>query len=307
MKSHGKAVSLLMSVCFIVATATAAFAQNGKCSFQQLNFPPPATNGNAVALNDLGGIAGDFLDSKNASHGFLLYQGRLTTFMFPGSIFTTVSDMSRNGIIIGQYNVAGDPKQHAFMVHSGGFRTIILPGFPNADVTVAGVNANGDIVGEFSDTTVTGAPGFLLHNGKLTILSVPVFGAVATVPTSINDEGVVVGNYFSDTVNSNPSFIWKDGVFSDIQLSDSVFPPFMNAAKISNSGVVVGNYAAVADDRFPGYALKNGTSIKIFVPGSQETDILAVNKFDNVLARVVQSTQQGGKTVLVKGFCSAAF
>jgi hypothetical protein len=81
----------------------------------------------------------------------------------------------------------------------------------------------------------------------------------------------------------------------------------MNAAKISNSGVVVGNYAAVADDRFPGYALKNGTSIKIFVPGSKQTEILAVNKFDNVLALVEQSAQQGGKTILVKGFCAAAF
>ena len=306
MTSHRKTVCLLMSVCFIAATATAAFAQNGKCSFQQLNFPPPATNGNAVALNDLGAIAGNFLDSKNTSHGFLLYQGRLTSFMFPGSSDTNVSDMSRNGIIIGQY-VTADGKDHAYMVHSGGFHEITLPGLPNADVTVTGVNANGDVVGDFSDSSVTGSPGFLLHNGKLTILSVPVFGAVATVPTSINDEGVVVGNYFSDTVNENPSFMWKDGVFSDIQPSDSVAPPFMNAAKISNSGVVVGNYAAVANDGFPGFALKNGTSIKIVVPGSQETEILAVNKFDNVLALVEQSAQQGGKTVLVKGFCAAAF
>jgi hypothetical protein len=68
MRNHGKVLSLLMSVCFIAATATAAFAQaastTGKCSFQKLSFPPPATNGNPVALNDLGGIAGSFTDSK---------------------------------------------------------------------------------------------------------------------------------------------------------------------------------------------------------------------------------------------------
>jgi len=63
MRNHGKNFSLLMSVCFIAATATAAFAQSGKCSFQQLNFPPPATNGTPVALNDLGGILGQFTDS----------------------------------------------------------------------------------------------------------------------------------------------------------------------------------------------------------------------------------------------------
>jgi hypothetical protein len=38
MRNHGKTFSLLMSVCFIAATAT-AFAQSGKCSFQKLSFP----------------------------------------------------------------------------------------------------------------------------------------------------------------------------------------------------------------------------------------------------------------------------
>jgi len=129
MRSHRKAFCLLLSVCFMAATATAAFAQagatTGKCSFQQLNFPPPATNGQAVALNDLGGIAGSFLDSKNEGHGFLLYQGKLTTFKFPGSVSTSVSDMSRNGIIVGGYFNA-DGKGHAFMVHAGGFRNITI-------------------------------------------------------------------------------------------------------------------------------------------------------------------------------------
>jgi hypothetical protein len=112
MRNHGKTFSLLMSVCFIAATATVAFAQasgstTGKCAFQKLSFPPPATNGTPVALNDLGGIAGTFFDSKNAGHGFLLYQGRLTTFKFPGSLNTTITDMSRNGIIVGDFSVAG--------------------------------------------------------------------------------------------------------------------------------------------------------------------------------------------------------
>jgi uncharacterized membrane protein len=158
-----------MSVCFIAATATAAFAQSGKCSFQKLSFPPPATNGTPVALNDLGGIAGNFIDSKNASHGFLLYQGKLTTFMFPGSVSTSVSDMSRNGIIVGGYTKA-DGSRHAFMVHAVGFRNITLPGFPNADVTVTGVNSNGDVVGNFSSDQGPTSKGFLLRNGKLTIL-----------------------------------------------------------------------------------------------------------------------------------------
>ena len=309
MRNHGKVLSLLMSVCFIAATATAAVAQaagstTGKCAFQKLSFPPPATNGQAVALNDLGGIAGTFLDSKNVGHGFLLYQGRLTTFMFPGSIFTSVSDMSRNGIIVGGYSTH-DGKGHAFMVHAGGFRNITLPGFPNADVTVTGVNSNGDVVGNFSPDHGATFPGFLLHNGKLTILSFP--GATGgTFPTSINDEGVVIGEFFINLVNTNPAFMWKDGVFSNIQPPDSLPTPFVNAAKISNSGAVVGSYQA-EDIQGHGFALKNGTYTKIDVPGFSGPTILAVNKFDNILIEATQISQQVGKTGLFKGFCSAAF
>jgi uncharacterized membrane protein len=304
MRNHGKVLSLLMSVCFIAATATAAFAQTGKCSFQKLSFPPPATNGQAAALNDLGGIAGTFLDSKNAGHGFLLYQGRLTTFQFPGSVSTGVSDMSRNGIIVGGYTSA-DGKGHAYMVHAGGFRTITLPGHPNADVTVNGVNSNGDIVGIFSTDQGASATGFLLRNGKLTILSFP--GATGgTVPTSINDQGVVVGGYFINLVNTNPAFMWKNGVFSNIKPPDSIPTPFVNATKISNSGVVVGSYQPESGGS--GFALENGTYTKIDAPaGFQDIFILAVNKFDNILAQATQISQQVGKTVLFNGFCAAAF
>ncbi len=292
MKSHRKALSLLMCAVFIAATATAAFAQaagstTGKCSFKALNFPAPATNGQAAALNDLGGIAGTFLDSKNVAHGFLLFQGRLSTFMFPGSIGTSVSDMSRNGIIIGGYT-SKDGKGHAYMVHAGGFRTITLPGFPNADFTVAGVNSNGDVVGTINSDTLP-VNGFLLHNGKVTILSFP--GADVTQPTSINDEGVVVGGYLIQAVNSNPAFMWKDGVFSNIKPPDSIPEPFVFPSKVSNSGVVVGSYQPESGGS--GFALKNGIYSKFDGPaGFDGPTVLAVNKFDNILAQATQISQQ---------------
>lgn len=290
-----------MSVCFIAATATAAFAQTGKCAFQKLSFPPPATNGNPVALNDLGGIAGSFLDSKNVGHGFLLYQGRLATFMFPGSVFTSVSDMSRNGIIVGDFTVAGDPKLHHYMVHAGGFHEIKLPGHPNADFTVTGVNSNGDIVGTINSETVP-SNGYVLHNGKITLLLVP--GSDVTQPTSINDQGVVVGGSLRSFVNENPAFMWKDGVFSNIS------PPgndgFVNASKVSNSGVVAGNFED--GDETHGFALDHGRYTQIDGPDfARETFIQAVNKFDNILVSTEQSTQQGINILQFKGFCAAAF
>jgi hypothetical protein len=302
MKSHRKALTLLMCAFFIAATATAAFTQTGKCAFKTLNFPPPANNSTPVALNDSGAILGSFIDSKGVGHGFLLFQGRLTPFMFPGSTDSSAIDMSRNGIIIGRYFKNGIG--HPFKVHAGGFHEITLPGFPNAEVIVTGVNSNGDIVGNFSVDNGDTLPGFLLHNGKVTILSFP--GATGgTAPASINDAGVVVGAYFINSVNSNPAFMWKDGVFSNIKPPDSLPTPFVNVAKISNSGVVVGSYQA--EDGVHGFALENGTYTKIDVPGFSNPLILAVNKFDNILLQATQISQQVGKTVLFKGFCAAAF
>jgi hypothetical protein len=297
MRSHGKALCLLMSAFFIAATSTFAFAQDGsptgKCSFQTLNIPAPANAAGLSALNDAGGIVGAFVTSTRHNSGFLLYKGKLTTFMFPGSTDTTAHDMNQTGTIVGEYNVSGSPNTHAFMVHSGGFHQITIPGFPNTSATALGVNDNGDVVGQVASSTAVFGVGFLLHNGKVTILSFP--GAKGgTEPTSINDQGVIVGNYFLSSEDHSHGFMWKNGVFSNVNPPDS--NGFALVTKISNTGDVVGNYVSAVDGHSHGFST-------IDVPGSQDTFIRAVNKSDNVLA----DAQQGTKAVHVKGFCSAVF
>jgi uncharacterized membrane protein len=304
MRTPTKAACLLLSVWIVAATA--AFAQTGKCSFQALNLPAPASGNVPVALNDAGAVAGGFFDAQKVGHGWFLYQGRISTFKFPGSTTTSVVDMSRNGIIVGGYG-AKDGKEHLYMVHSGGFHEIIFPGATNPDVLLSGVNSNGDIVGQLEDNVVGPAgSGYLLHNGEVTLISAPG-GDAGTLPTSINDAGVVVGNTFSRIVNANPAFMWKNGVFSEIRPPDATSSPFVFPTKISNSGVVVGWYGATSDTHDHGFAFKNGKYTRIDVPGFSDTVVLAVNKFDNILVQAQLSTQQGIKTALFKGFCAAAF
>jgi uncharacterized membrane protein len=303
MRSRKKVLYLLMSAFFITATATAAFAQagstTGQCGFQTLTFPPPANTGFTMALNDVGAILGGFVDSQSHTHGFLFYQNNLTTFMFPGSVSTTAHDINTKGTIVGEYNVSGDAKTHPFMVQSGGFHEITLPGFPNASAVALGVNENGDVVGTIASATEFFGMGYLLHNGKLTMLSFP--GAQGgTAPTSINDQGVIVGNYHLNSNDNSHGFMWKDGVFSNIHPPDSAFGEMVT--KISNTGAAVGTY--VSTDGFThGFAFEDGTYTTIDVPNSTNIFIRAVNKFDNVLA----AAQQGANTVQVKGFCSAVF
>ena len=299
MRRHRKAVCLLLSVCFIAATSSAfaqAGATTGKCAFQTLNSPPPANRlPSPRALNDVGAIVGSYFGS-NTSHGFLLYQGKVSSFMFPGSTRTEAWDISRTGIIVGTYNVSGVAGTLGFMVKSGVFHQIKIPGFLTTNVSAFGVNDNGDVVGRFVANGT--AFGFLLRNGELTILSFP--GAQSgTTPTSINDQGVVVGNFSLSPDDTGHAFMWKDGVFSNVSPPDSTTAV---ATKISNTGVVVGSYVSSSDFLRHGYALKNGTYTKIDISNT-ETLIDAVNKFDNVIAE----EQVGSINPLFKGFCSAAF
>ena len=301
MRSHGKVVYLLLSACFIAATATIAFAQDGsptgKCSFQTVNIPAPANLGSVAALNDSGAITGTFADSTFHSHGFLLFQGKLTTFMFPGSTDTTARDINRTGTIVGDYIANGVSGQRGFMVHSGGFHQITIPGSPDAVVVANGVNDNGDVVGQFVSSN--GVFGFLLHNGKLTTLSFP--GAQAgTNPTGINDQGVIVGSYFLSSEDPGHGFMWKAGVFSNVNPPDS--DGHSRPSKISNAGDIVGSYAT-ADGVEHGFSFDNGKYTKIDAPSSEGTAIVGVNKFDNV---IIEATHARNDVVL-KGFCSAVF
>ncbi|HZS28201.1 MAG TPA: hypothetical protein VFB76_13305 [Candidatus Angelobacter sp.] len=298
MRSYGKTLSLLMSVCFLAASATMAFAQTGKCAFQTLNIQMPANSfPSPEALTDTGAIVGTFLTPTRHSSGFLLYQGKITTFMFPGSTDTSAHDMSRTGTIVGEFNTGS--AQRAFMVHSGGFHQITIPGFPNVPSVAHGVNDNGDVVGEF--VAHSAQLGFLLHNGKLTILSFP--GAQGgTVPESINDQGVIVGVYFSGPEDTGRGFMWKNGVFSNLN------PPAAGNGhsfprKISNAGDVVGEFTSPVDNLLHGFSFDKGRFTTIDASGFQQTSLGGVNKFDNVVA----VGSNGTNNVQLKGFCSAVF
>jgi len=302
MRNHGKTFSLLMSVCFIAATATTAFAQDGsstgKCSFQTVNLPTPPNKVVILdALNDVGGILGTYEANDSHTHGFLLYQGKFTSFLFPGSTDTVAFDMNTTGTIVGEYTI-GNGAQHAFMVHSGGFHEITIPGFPNVPAVATGVNDNGDVVGVFQSNNTN--RGFLLRNGKLTMLSFP--GAQGgTTPLSINNQGVIVGTYNLTPADPFRGFMWKAGAFSNLNPPDSGGHSFPQ--KISNAGDVVGTYLSTVDGAQHGFSFDQGRYTTIDVPGLQQTAITAVNKFDNVLAEAIQGTN----TILFKGFCSAVF
>jgi uncharacterized membrane protein len=302
MPRRRKLAMLVLSACFIATTSALTFAQDGrasgKCTFQQFKIPAPAgSNPNTVALNDKGAMVGDIRTSPQHIAGFLFSGGKFTHFMFPGSANTLVHDINNFGVIVGSFDTAGGNGQRAFMVHSGGFHEIKIPGFPNAPAIATGVNDQGDITGQFNGNGSDW--GFLLHKGKLTILSFP--GAKGgTFPTGINNLGEIVGSYLLFSNDIRHGFSWKNGVFANIRTPSG---GNVNPFQISNRGDIVGDFL---DANFQGHGFSledKGRFTQIDVPNTLASGVIAVNSSDQVLA----AADITSGTILVKGSCSSAF
>jgi hypothetical protein len=296
-------LSLLSILSLNIPLTAQDGSSTGKCGFQDLIIPAPAGSITSPSgLNDNGAIVGLLSNSSGTdSHttGFLFSGSTFTHFRFPGSADTFPHDINKNGVIVGSFDVTGQPNiQRAFMVHNGVFRQVTIPGFPNASTMANGVNDLGDIVGAF--TRNGSNVGFLLHQGKLTIISFP--GATGgTFPSSINNQGVIVGNYFisGQSNGGTHGFMWRNGAFTNIEFPGAVttFP-----LKVSNNGDVVGTYIDSAQFQH-GFSFDKGRYSTINRPGFADTRLTSVNSFDNILGFAF--TESGGKWF--KGFCFAVF
>lgn len=295
MSRCGKALSTALIICTIFTMRLNLFAQT-QCGVQGLVIPAPANpNAQLTDLDDKGNILGWFSSGSEFS-GFLLVQGTLSHFKFPGSSDTFPRDINKNSVIIGSFDMGLSGPVHAFMVHNGAFSEIKLPGFPNAPVSANGINDLGDITGQVLANGVQ--QGFLMHQGKVTLISFP--GATGgTFPASINNAGVIVGAYKIGAASSpNHGFMWQNGVFTTIEVPGS---QDTTPTKINDNNVIVGdNLDSLGVGQ--GFALSEGKFFTLS-PTSGGTGISALNNFNNVLGE-----EDGAKESFpFKGFCGTVF
>lgn len=294
MSRCGKTLFIALIFCSIFSMSLNAFAQ-AQCGTQSLVIPAPA--GPAALLTDLddkGNILGQYISGSGFA-GFLLVQGTLSHFRFPGSVDTFPRDINKSSVIVGSFDLATNGPLHAFMVRNGTFSEIKLPGFAGAPVTANGINDLGDITGQILANGVQ--QGYLLHQGTVTLISFPG-AAGGTFPTSINNAGVIVGSYSLAVGQQSHGFMWKNGVFTTIDVPGS---QGTSPAKINDNAVIVGSdIDSLGVTR--GFALSKGQFFNL-VPNSGGTEIMALNNFNNVLGE-----EDAPKSSLpFKGFCSAVF
>lgn len=118
---------------------------------------PGSTSTRLTAINNLGQIAGFYLDAASAIHGFVDTGGSIATIdRPPGSTSLIIRGINDQGDLIGSYFLNGT--DHEFVEHDGLFTDFSIAA---AVLSLNGINDQGDLVGVFSDGVGGQEHGFL--------------------------------------------------------------------------------------------------------------------------------------------------
>jgi probable HAF family extracellular repeat protein len=165
---------------------------------------PGAAQTQAVGVNNLGRVVGEYQNSDGTYHGFLWHKGRFVTIDLPGAAATSLVDINDRGQILGAYlDRAGG--LHGLLLDRGRFTTFDAPSvkftFPRD------INNRGQIVGFTLDDPVTlaGARGFLLAKGvKGPFTPIDVPGAPRNLVRGLNDRGQLIGSCENTAATPTP-------------------------------------------------------------------------------------------------------
>ena len=214
--------------------STSGFTLKG--SNYQLLTLPGSLNNISTAINTTSQIVGQYTDTSNTVHGFLLSGGVITNIDDPNATTgnTIPYDINDGGEIVGGYTDASNVT-HGFATSDGvNFSTIDFPGAMGTIAT--GVDTAGDIVGQWQDTSKL-YHGFLLKSGVFTSFDFPL--ATGTSPFGINDYGEITG-YYTDSSNVNHGFIYTGGNFIRVDVSGATATQL---TRIKKQGQITGLYA----------------------------------------------------------------
>jgi YD repeat-containing protein len=254
-----------------------------------------------LTVNQNGVIAGYYVDSAGATHGFVrLGNGQITEFDAVGLVGTSPSSISQSGQIVGtgrrvtRFNTS----VHGFgRSPSGHFFAIDVPG---AGATYPmSINDSGQVAGQYFD--VTGVyHGFLRDvNGNYTTFDDPNGGTTSgegTHAVAINANGTIAGDY-NDSQNVYHGFVrdqFGNITSFDIPNQSHQFGGGVYVYSINLGGQVTGVYTDVDGfvHSFVRDALGNVTSFDM--PGAFGTDAAAINDQGVIVGEATRGRLFGG-------------
>jgi hypothetical protein len=197
------------------------------------------------SINSAGDITGWYVNSRNASHGFLRVCGKSTHPYCRYTIFdpapppngTMPCCINAMGVITGEYGIPGEAL-HGFIRHvDRTLENIDVPGYVQTEPF--SINVKGEITGIYYDVAFENVGAFLREpDGQITTFTVP--GAFVTYASSINDSGTIAGFYYDPYPSLSAGGFTRapDGRITLFRIPDSA--PYL--VRINNSGAIVGMY-----------------------------------------------------------------
>ena len=152
----------------------------------------------AVGLNDLGQVVGDYRGQDGVFHGFVYYAGAYRTINVPAEPDTGAAGINNLGQVVGCYSSCGrgflyNPKTSSFV--SIDFPDPTRPDGRAQSTQAADINDVGHVVGHYYDGTTV--HGFFYDGSEFTSIDAP--GAILTDIFRINNFDQIVGSYVAET------------------------------------------------------------------------------------------------------------
>jgi probable HAF family extracellular repeat protein len=242
-------------------------------TYTTIDDPLATTMTSARDINNAGQIVGEYIDSSNHLHGFLLSGGTYSPIDDP--LATPIAGTSAYGIngsgqIVGKYTDSMN-HTHGFLLIGSTYTTLDYS--MTSTTTVAwDINTFGQIVGNY----VSGGQGhgFLRTNGIYTTLDYPSANQ-GTFLQGINDKGQIVGWYDDFSLKAH-GFLYDNGTFTPLEgpLGAGSFSSWAYA--INAAGVIVGAYYDSSFNRNTGqfevYDIRNNAITSAFNIGTVGPD-----------------------------------
>jgi YD repeat-containing protein len=215
-------------------------------------------------------------------HGFVLDDGRFTSFDVRGAVLTNPYDITNRGQVIGQYYDADDGEQHGFSRDKQGrITTVDFPGVDGSLNESIGGNDSGEIVGGYGnyDPVAGELHGYVRdRKGRFTTNDFP--GALVSGNFKNNNRGQIVGNYSVEDrivpIRQFRAYLYDDGRYTPIDVPGDFYTL---AADINDRGQVVG--AFLNRERTAGFSFlrdADGTYTRLpDPPGSLQTIALGIS------------------------------
>jgi len=267
--------SAWVSILLTLALVSVPMAIGQTYNFRNIKIPN-AQSTTPYGINDSGVISGNYIDSLEVSHCFMLSGHTITTIADPHGNSTNCFGINAFGDIVGFYGVVNGSFSNGFIYANGVFTDVIVPTATGGTIAY-GINDSGFVVGQFGDAM--GIHGFLFNGSTYETLNAP--GAQVTIAVGINSSNLIT----LQSVNAGLVSSWLLIGTHYLQLS---VPGAVTTAVHS-----INNLNEIALSWFDSSGLEHGAvhaGTKYFLiddPSGTGTGIETINDFNTIIGKYV--------------------